>query len=121
MHEGVVRSIKGFGAFVDIGGVDGLLPIGEMSWGRVSKADDLLKTGDQIKVKVLKIDRDDPQAHARIETAHAQPLGKRGRQVSSAARRSRARSRKIMDFGAFVELEPGVEGLIHISELSPTA
>ena len=57
VHEGIVRSIKGFGAFVDIGGVDGLLPIGEMSWGRVSKVDDMLKTGDQVKVKVLKIDR----------------------------------------------------------------
>src|SRR5271165_6863727 len=57
VHDAVVRSIKGFGAFVDIGGVDGLLPIGEMSWGRVSKVDDLLKTGDQVKVKVLKIDR----------------------------------------------------------------
>ena len=57
VHDGVIRSIKGFGAFVDIGGVDGLLPIGEMSWSRISKADDLVKVGDQIKVKVLKIDR----------------------------------------------------------------
>ena len=56
VHDGVVRSIKAFGAFVDLGGVDGLLPIGEMSWSRIGKADDLVKVGDQIKVKVLKID-----------------------------------------------------------------
>ena len=52
-----MRSIKNFGAFVDIGGVDGLLPIGEVSWSRIAKVDDLLKTGDQVKVKVLKIDQ----------------------------------------------------------------
>ena len=57
VREGVVRSVKDFGAFVDLGGVDGLLPIGEMSWSRVAKVDDLVKIGDKVKVKVLKIDR----------------------------------------------------------------
>ena len=57
IRDGVVRSIKDFGAFVDLGGVDGLLPIGEMSWSRVSKVDEMVKIGDQVKVKVLKIDR----------------------------------------------------------------
>src|SRR5262249_22646692 len=56
VHDAVVRSIKDFGVFVELGGVDGLLPIGEMSWSRISKAGDLVKVGDQIKVKVLKID-----------------------------------------------------------------
>src|SRR5205823_12984728 len=56
VREGVVRSVKDFGAFVDLGGVDGLLPIGEMSWSRVAKADDLVKIGDKVTVKILKID-----------------------------------------------------------------
>ncbi len=57
VRDGVVRSIKDFGAFVDLGGVDGLLPIGEMSWSRVSKVDEMVKVGDQVKVKVIKIDK----------------------------------------------------------------
>ena len=118
MHEGVVRSIKGFGAFVDIGGVDGLLPIGEMSWGRVSKADELVKTGDQVKVKVLKIDRTTRKLTLGLKQLTPSPWDQaatkflRGTQVKGKVTR-------IMDFGAFVELEPGVEGLIHVSELSP--
>jgi small subunit ribosomal protein S1 len=118
VHDGVVRSIKGFGAFVDISGVDGLLPIGEMSWGRVSKADDLLKTGDQIKVKVLKIDRITRKLTLGLKQLTPSPWEGvaakylRGTQVKGKVSR-------LMDFGAFVELEPGVEGLIHITELSP--
>jgi ribosomal protein S1 len=118
VHEGVVRSIKGFGAFVDIGGVDGLLPVGEMSWGRVSKVDDLVKTGDQVKVKVLKIDRVTRKLTLGLKQLTPSPWDMvaatylRGTQV-------KGKVSKIMDFGAFVELEPGVEGLIHVSELSP--
>ena len=118
VHEGVVRSIKGFGAFVDIGGVDGLLPIGEMSWGRVSKADELVKTGDKVKVKVLKIDRTTRKLTLGLKQLTPSPWDLvatkflRGTQV-------KGKVSKIMDFGAFVELEPGVEGLIHVSELSP--
>ena len=118
VHEGVVRSIKGFGAFVDIGGVDGLLPIGEMSWGRISKADELVKTGDQVKVKVLKIDRTTRKLTLGLKQLTPSPWDQvatkflRGTQVKGKVTR-------IMDFGAFVELEPGVEGLIHVTELSP--
>jgi ribosomal protein S1 len=118
VRDGVVRSIKSFGAFVDIGGVDGLLPIGEMSWSRVSKVDDLVKTGDQVKVKVLKIDpvarkltlglkQLSPSPWQLAEEKYPRGMLVKGKVV------------KIMDFGAFVEIEPGVEGLIHISELSP--
>ncbi len=120
IRDGVVRSIKDFGAFVDLGGVDGLLPIGEMSWSRVSKVDDMVKIGDQVKVKVLKIDRTARKLTPRPETAHAQPLGSCYREVSPRHDGQGKGHPKIMDFGAFVELEPGVEGLIHISELSPT-
>jgi ribosomal protein S1 len=119
IRDGVVRSIKDFGAFVDIGGVDGLLPIGEMSWSRVSKADDLVKTGDQVKVKVLKIDRTARKLTLGLKQLSPSPWENitakypRGAMV-------KGKVTKIMDFGAFVELEPGIEGLLHISELSPT-
>jgi small subunit ribosomal protein S1 len=119
VREGTVRSVKDFGAFVDLGGVDGLLPVGEMSWSRVQKAEDLVKTGDKVKVKVIKID---PVARKLTlglkqltpspwETAeHKYP---RGLMV-------KGKVTKLMEFGAFVELEPGIEGLIHVTELSPT-
>jgi small subunit ribosomal protein S1 len=119
VREGTVRSIKDFGAFIDLGGVDGLLPIGEMSWSRVSKADDLVKTGDKVKVKVIKIDRVarkltlglkqlTPSPWETVEQKYPRGLMVKGKVT------------RIMEFGAFVELEPGVEGLIHITELSPT-
>jgi ribosomal protein S1 len=119
IRDGVVRSIKDFGAFIDIGGVDGLLPIGEMSWSRVSKADDLVKTGDQVKVKILKIDRTARKLTLGLKQLSPSPWEgistkyPRGTMV-------KGKVTKIMDFGAFVELEPGIEGLLHISELSPT-
>ena len=119
IRDGVVRSIKDFGAFVDIGGVDGLLPIGEMSWSRVSKVDEMVKTGDLVKVKVLKIDR-----VARKLTLGLKQLTPSPWEVASEkyprGMMVKGKVSKIMDFGAFVELEPGIEGLIHISELSPT-
>ncbi len=119
IRDGVVRSIKDFGAFVDIGGVDGLLPVGEMSWSRVSKVDEMVKTGDQVKVKVLKIDRVARKLTLGLKQLTPSPWEAaaekypRGMMVNG-------KVSKIMDFGAFVELEPGIEGLIHISELSPT-
>jgi ribosomal protein S1 len=119
IRDGVVRSIKDFGAFVDLGGVDGLLPIGEMSWSRVAKVDEMVKTGDQVKVKVLKIDRVARKLTLGLKQLTPSPWEAaaekypRGMMVNG-------KVSKIMDFGAFVELEPGIEGLIHISELSPT-
>jgi small subunit ribosomal protein S1 len=118
VHDAVVRSIKGFGAFVDIGGVDGLLPIGEMSWGRISKVDDLLKTGDQIKVKVLKIDRTTRKLTLGLKQLSPSPWDTANARYPRGTT-VKGKVTRIMDFGAFVELEPGIEGLIHISELSP--
>jgi small subunit ribosomal protein S1 len=118
VKDGVIRSIKGFGAFVDIGGVDGLLPIGEMSWSRISKVEDMVKVGDQVKVKVLKIDQTTRKLTLGLKQLSPSPWEAapekypRGTLVPGKVTR-------IMDFGAFVELEPGLEGLIHISELSP--
>jgi small subunit ribosomal protein S1 len=119
VREGTVRSVKDFGAFVDLGGVDGLLPIGEMSWSRVAKVDDLIRIGDKVKVKVLKIDPTARKVTLGLKQLTPSPWETvsekypRGTMVKGKVTRT-------MDFGAFVELEPGVEGLVHISELSPT-
>ncbi len=118
VHEGTVRSIKGFGAFVDIGGCDGLLPIGEMSWGRVSKVEDLIKTGDTVKVKVLKIDRTTRKLTLGLKQLSPSPWDMAEAKYPRGAM-VKGKVTRIMEFGAFVELEPGVEGLIHVSELSP--
>jgi small subunit ribosomal protein S1 len=119
VRDGVVRSIKDFGAFVDLGGVDGLLPIGEMSWSRVSKADDLVKIGDTVKVKVLKIDRTARKLTLGLKQLSPSPWEGIATKFPRGAM-VKGKVTKIMDFGAFVELEPGIEGLLHISELSPT-
>ena len=118
VREGTVRSVKDFGAFVDLGGVDGLLPIGEMSWSRVQKVEDLVKTGDKVQVKVLKIDPVARKLSLGLKQLTPSPWDTveekypRGMMV-------KGKVTKLMEFGAFVELEPGIEGLIHITELSP--
>src|SRR4051794_2759924 len=119
VHKGVVRSLKPFGAFVEFGGVDGLIHVGDMSWSRVSDPSTLLKMGDEVEVKVLKIDRTTQKVGLGLKQLMPSPWDliddkyHRGQMV-------RGRVTRLMDFGAFVELEPGIEGLIHISELSPT-
>jgi small subunit ribosomal protein S1 len=118
VREGVVRSIKTFGAFVDIGGVDGLLPIGELSWSRVAKVEDLLKTGDQVKVRVLKIDRVARKLTLGLKQLTPSPWDTAAEKYPRGAM-VKGKVTKIMDFGAFVTIEPGIEGLIHVSELSP--
>jgi len=119
IHKGVVRSVKSFGAFVEIGGVDGLIHVGDMAWSRVSDPSGLLKPGDEVEVKVLKIDRVTQKVGLGLKQLMPSPWDRveekyhRGQTVPGKVTR-------LMDFGAFVELEPGIEGLIHISELSPT-
>jgi small subunit ribosomal protein S1 len=119
VHDAVVRSIKDFGVFVDLGGVDGLLPIGEMSWSRISKAEELVKVGDQVKVKVLKIDPVARKLTLGLKQLTPSPWETAAEKYPRGTM-AKGRVSKLMEFGAFVELEPGVEGLIHISELFPT-
>jgi small subunit ribosomal protein S1 len=115
--DGVVKNITDYGAFIDLGGVDGLLHITDMSWGRVNHPSELFQVGDKVKVKVIKFNRedgrvslgykqlsDDPWLHA--DMRYPKNMRIRGKVVS------------LTDYGAFVELEPGVEGLIHISEMT---
>jgi small subunit ribosomal protein S1 len=119
IREGVVKNITDFGVFIDLGGVDGLLHITDMSWGRISHPSELVALGDKINVKILNFDKSagrislglkqlTPYPWENIEERY--PVGKKikGKVVS------------ITDYGAFVELEKGVEGLIHISEMSWT-
>ncbi|MEO0250547.1 MAG: 30S ribosomal protein S1 [candidate division WOR-3 bacterium] len=115
--EGVVKNITDYGAFIDLGGVDGLLHITDMSWGRVNHPSELFAVGDRIKVKVIKFNKEDgrvslgykqltedPWLHA--DMRYPKNMRVQGKVVS------------LTDYGAFVELEPGVEGLIHISEMT---
>jgi len=118
VRTGTIRSIKDFGAFVDVGGVDGLLHIGDMSWVRLKDVAGLFKVGQQVEVKVLKIDRTTQKVGLGLKQLMPSPWDlvedkfERGHSY-------RGRVTRLMDFGAFVELEPGIEGLVHISELSP--
>ncbi len=119
VHEGVVRSIKGFGAFVDIGGVDGLLPnrrdeLGPRLESRRSAQDRRQREGQGAQDRSRH-----PQAHARSQAAFTEPLGDRACHDTLEACSCTGKVTRIMEFGAFVELEPGIEGLIHVSELSP--
>jgi small subunit ribosomal protein S1 len=117
VFDGTVRKIMDFGAFVDIGGVDGLLHVSQLSWARVKHPSDVLTEGQAIKVRVNKID---PET-GKISFGYRDMLENPWTNVSMKyPPQSVARGivSKIMEFGAFVQLEPGVEGLVHISELS---
>jgi len=117
--EGVVKNLTDYGAFIDLGGIDGLLHITDMSWGRVNHPSDVLSVGDKVNVKVLKYDRERERVSLGLkqitpdpwlEVENKYPVGERvkGKVVS------------LTDYGAFIELEDGVEGLIHVSEMSWT-
>jgi small subunit ribosomal protein S1 len=118
VREGVVRSVKDFGAFVDLGGVDGLLHVSEMSWTRVQDASTVVQPGQRIKVVVLKIDHERRKVSLGSKQLTASPWDNIQERYHPGTTVT-GKVTRLMDFGAFVELEPAVEGLIHISELSP--
>ena len=114
---GIVKNLTEYGAFVDLGGIDGLLHITDMSWGRLTHPRDLVNVGDQIQVKVLKYDKDKQRVSLGfkqltpdpwLDAEHRYPVGAHvhGRVIS------------VTDYGAFVELEQGIEGLVHVSEMT---
>jgi predicted RNA-binding protein with RPS1 domain len=116
-REGVVRSLQEFGAFVDLGGVDGLIHISQLSWDRIRHANEVLELGQKVKVKVQKID----QATGKIGLAFRDLADNPWAQAATKySPRSTVQGTvtRLMEFGAFVRLESGIEGLIHISELS---
>lgn len=117
IREGTVRSLRDFGAFVDLGGVDGLVHVSNMSWERVNHPSEVLSEGQTIKVKVEKIDAESGKIGLSYRESAENPWDNVPSKYAVGSRVSGAVS-KLMDFGAFVKLEPGVEGLIHISELA---
>ncbi len=117
--SGTVRSLAEYGAFIDLGGVDALLHVSDISWGRVNKASDVLTPGQQVEVKVLKVDPAKHRISVGLKQLQKHPWDvvadkyKVGERVQGTVTR-------VVEFGAFVELEPGIEGLIHLSEMSWT-
>lgn len=116
-REGVVRKLMPFGAFVDIGGVDGLLHVADMSYDRVGDPSRIVKEGDTITVKVLKVDAASNKISLGLKQLQGDPFQTAAENVK-AGETVTGRVTKIMEFGAFVEVAPGVEGLVHISEIS---
>ena len=115
--RGAVRSLTDYGAFVDIGDVDALLHVGEISWTRVNKPADVLNVGDQIDAKILKIDSGKRRISISMKQLQPHPWDSVAQKYNT-GERVRGTVTRLMDFGAFVEIEPGIEGLIHISEMS---
>ncbi|MCU1337397.1 MAG: ribosomal protein [Bryobacterales bacterium] len=115
--RGTVRSLTDFGAFVDLGGVDGLLHVSDMSYSRGVKPGEVVKAGEEIEIKILKISRDTRKISLGLKQLSPDPWTVA---ISKYTQGSRIRGKvsRVLDFGAFVELEPGVEGLIHVSEMS---
>ncbi len=115
--HGTVRSLADYGAFVDLGGVDGLLHVGEISWTRVNNPADVLAVGQEVDAKVLKIDGDKRRISLSMKQLQPHPWDAVPEKYKT-GERVRGTVSRLADFGAFIELEPGVEGLIHISEMS---
>jgi small subunit ribosomal protein S1 len=114
-----VRSLTDYGAFVDVGGVDALLHVGDIAWGRINKPADVLSVGQQVEVRVLKLANEGEKKRISVgmKQLQAHPWDSIAEKYK-AGERVRGTVTRLADFGAFVELEPGIEGLIHISEMS---
>jgi len=122
LHEGdvvrgTVRSLTDYGAFIDLGGIDGLLHVSDIAWSRVNKPEDVLTIGQELEAKVLKIDADKQRISLGMKQLQPHPWEAVSEKYKPGDR-IRGAVTRVADFGAFVELEPGVEGLIHISEMS---
>ncbi|PZO05219.1 MAG: 30S ribosomal protein S1 [Alphaproteobacteria bacterium] len=119
VRDGVVKNITDYGAFVDLGGIDGLLHVTDMSWKRVSHPSQVLAVGDTVKVQVVKINPDTQRISLGMKQLQTDPWDGVEAKYPVGAKMS-GRITNITDYGAFVELEAGVEGLVHVSEMSWT-
>ncbi len=115
--DGTVRSLTSYGAFVDLGGVDGLLHVSDVAWGRVSKPEDVLSVGQELRVRLLKIDPETKKISLGLKQLEPEPW-EAVPQKYQLNQRVTGTVTRLTDFGAFVEIEPGIEGLIHISEMA---
>ena len=117
VREGVVRNMIDQGVFVDLGGVDGFIPVTQLSWGRVNHPKDVVQLGERIQVKVTRIDRDKNRISLTFKDSTADPWLK-VRDRFNEGDQARGKVTRVADFGAFVEIAPGIEGLVHISEIA---
>jgi len=115
--NGTIRTLMPYGAFVDIGGIDGLLHISDMAHTRVNKAEDVVAVGQQVQVRILKIDAETKKLSLGLKQLQPEPWATATDRLQ-AGQRVTGTVTRLQDFGAFVEIEPGIEGLIHISEMS---
>ena len=115
--RGIVKNITDYGVFIDLGGIDGLLHVTDLSWGRVNHPSEMFNVGDEITVKILKYDRDKERVSLGYKQLTPDPWTL-VRQVYPVGARVTGKVVNLTDYGAFIELEPGVEGLIHVSEMS---
>jgi len=115
--SGQVRSLTSYGAFVDVGGIDGLLHVSDISRSRVNNPEDVLTVGQKLQVKVLKIDSESRRISLGLKQLQPEPWDS-ATETYKVGQRITGTVTRLMDFGAFVELEPGIEGLIHVSEMS---
>ena len=117
--EGIVKNLTEYGAFIDLGGIDGLLHITDMSWGRVNHPSELFQVGDHVRVKVLKFNAETERVSLGLKQISEDPWSKaQEKYIPGTVVRGKVVSLK--DYGAFIELEEGIEGLVHISEMSWT-
>src|ERR1019366_2192946 len=115
--SGTVGSLAAYGAFVDLGGIDGLLHISDIAWSRVEKPEDVLTVGQELRLKVLKVDPESRRISLGLKQLEAEPW-ETATERYVVGQRITGTVTRLMDFGAFVELEPGIEGLVHVSEMS---
>jgi len=115
--SGKVRSLMSYGAFVDLGGIDGLLHVSDIAWSRVNAPEEVLSVGQELQLKVLKVDAESQRISLGLKQLEPEPWETAAERYTIGQKISGTVTR-LMDFGAFVELEPGIEGLIHVSEMS---
>ena len=115
--KGIVRRMADFGAFVDLGGVDGLIHVSNLSWERVSNPKEVLEIGQEVEVVVLKIDEEKQKISLSLKAAQENPFEAKAKELKEGAVVT-GKIVRIADFGAFVQLAPNVDGLVHISQIS---
>ncbi|MBW1711655.1 MAG: 30S ribosomal protein S1 [Deltaproteobacteria bacterium] len=115
--KGVVKNVVKYGAFIDLGGMDGLLHVSDMSWGRIQHPGDLVRVGDELTVKVLKFDQEKERISLGLKQLSPDPWSE-AEERYPAGTKIQGQVVNVVDYGAFVEIEPGLEGLIHVSEMS---
>ncbi|HJZ23514.1 MAG TPA: S1 RNA-binding domain-containing protein, partial [Candidatus Babeliales bacterium] len=117
--QGIIKNITNYGAFVDIGGIDGLLHITDMSWGRIAHPSELLKIGDTVTVKIISFDKEHEKISLGMKQLSENPWAKI-KDTYQQGKHIQGKISSVTDYGLFVEVEKGIEGLIHISEISWT-